>query len=268
MFFYFSGIKSADELDMLREAGVDRILADPIDMVRIVLADSYTGRKALDCGSYRAFKGGEEVGAGKLINMAREAEQSGSPYDFVVAKDVIGDANRSFQYWVMMRQYWDLDTPLVPVWQWGGDREQLCVYLECAQIVGIGGLVPLLNRDRLLEEKEANAFNKGREKVLRQLEKLVKQFPNRFHAFGLCWPKAITRLKPYLYSADTSIWLRGARYYELISIWASSKGTCYLAGSHYRYDDRADEWRKRESRELRRILCVESARNLATFAAE
>jgi hypothetical protein len=128
--------------------------------------------------------------------------------------------------------------------------------------------VPLLHKDRSLEGKEARAFNKEREKVLRQLEKLVKQSPNRFHAFGLCWPKAITRLKPYLYSADTSIWLRGARYYELISIRASSKGTRYLAGSHYRYDDRADEWRERESKELRRILCVESARNLATFVTE
>lgn len=268
MIFYFSGVKSASELAMLKEASVDRILADPIDMARTILSDGYIGHKALDCGSYRAFKGGEQVGAGELIEMAREAEQNGSPYDFCVAKDVIGNPIRSFQYWVMMRQYWDLDTPLMPVWQWGGDREQLCAYLEHAQIVGIGGLVPLLHKDRSLEGKEAKAFKKEREKVLRQLFKLVKQFPNRFHAFGLCWPKAITCLKPYLYSADTSIWLRGARYYELISIRTSSKGTRYLAGSHYRYADRADEWHGMENKDLRRILCVESARNLATFAAE
>ena len=259
MIFYFSGIKSGTEMDMLREAGVRHVLVDPFDLAHVA---GFDGHVALDSGAYREFKGGKTMALNAYTEIAQSRE-----FDLIASKDVIGNPVLSFRRWNELRLLLPprLSSKVMPVWQWGADKDLLAAYLRESEIVGIGGLVPVLHKDRSLEGEERKAADRERERVLRQLVRLAKQYPGRFHAFGLCWPKAITHLAPYLHSADSSIWLRGARYYEVITVRQSSKGSRYLASSHYRYDDRADDWRQIESRVLRRVLCVESARNLNGF---
>ena len=100
---------------------------------------------------------------------------------------------------------------LLPVWPWGSDEDILAEYLDHAPVVGIGGLVPLLRRRKAHEEPPPV----DRERTLADLVDLAARHPGRFHAFGLCWAKALDALWGLLASADTSHWLSRRNGYVL-----------------------------------------------------
>jgi len=178
---YFSGIASGMEAAMLRDAGVSDVLVDPFDLQHV---DGFA-RIAMDSGAYRSFKKGVPL----------PSVPSGD-FDFVVSPDVIGDPDAS-------RLAWESDRNKIPVWHWGEKMELLRWYLsETDNIVGVGGCV------MLMRERSKRLWG--------GLPRIVEKYPGRFHVFGANWIDLLMVLAPNLHSADTSKWLDGARYGEVL----------------------------------------------------
>jgi hypothetical protein len=195
--FYFSGVRDQEALDWLTLAGVQRILVDVYDFQRHQESATFSwdGALALDSGAYRLFKKNkrrkkpvEPMPFEQYLAIARS-----HPFAFIVQQDEVGNPEATAQNWEIARPY-TAELPLMPVWQWGGDDGYLRALLDEAPVVGIGGLAPALH-----DKDEA---------ALSAMTTLAEHYPQRFHVFGLSWPRAITRLAPLLASADSSVWLR------------------------------------------------------------
>lgn len=181
MKLYFSGVSSPVEADMLGEAGITTVLVDPFDYPHASGFDFV----AMDSGAYRSFKKGIPLPPVPY-----------GAFDFVVSPDVIGDPEAS-------RQAWENDRSKIPVWHWGEKMELLRWYLsETDGIVGIGGCV------MLMRERSKRLWG--------GLPRIVEKYSGRFHIFGANWIDLLMVLAPNLHSADTSKWLDGARYGEVL----------------------------------------------------
>lgn len=176
---------------MLHEAGVERVLADPMDWQNTCGFPE----RALDSGAYRCWKKETVLDVETFVDFAH----SQAPVaEWITMPDVFGDAAATWRNWQKVRQF----QFFVPVWAWDSDIEYLYRYLDERMVVGIGGLVPPMR-----------AKDQG---VLSSLTRICEEHPGRFHCFGLNWLKAIEELKSLLYSADTSKFLDGARYGHVI----------------------------------------------------
>ena len=240
MILYFSGVKSAKELGMLKLAGVGHVLVDQFDVWSSGVLE-WDGHVALDSGAYWAFKHGKVLRTGsyrqalsRLVGMRK--------FDFIVGLDDIGDPRQSKLNWVDLA---NRGIVTMPVWQWGADLRDLGFYLQRAPIVGIGGLV------QLMRAKD--------EAMLAHLVHMCSTYPDRFHIFGINWLAAINRLQHLAHSADTSKWLDGARYRVLVFIHSRNR---HLAEA----PAKALVKSMPEVAEFDRDrLCIESARNMAMF---
>lgn len=219
MNLYFSGIKDNRDAALLREAGIQHVLCDDHDLPNTA-GFEYV---ALDSGAYRAFKAGRALNVADYARRLTQLQrQRATWFDFVVAPDVIGDAEMSQHNWQTLRDQYGWHT--TPVWQWGSPLRDLDEFLKGAPLVqgvplvGVGGLVPHLRsrRDDKLTKTERAEWQAKRLATLEQLRAVAEQYPGVLHAFGLCWTKAIEELGTLLYSADTSLYLDAARYGDVI----------------------------------------------------
>ena len=247
MKFYFSGVKSKNELEWLKEAGISRVLVDPTDFPNVI---NWPGNIALDSGAYRAFK------SGKPLNL--ETYQSiATSYclDFVVAPDAIGDSALTAEY-LSIAQTWGIKN-LVPVWHWGEDLKLLHQLVDRYPLVGLGGCVPWMRVDpsRSRPKADIQADKNRREENFKQLHTLCKAFGNQLHIFGLCWVKAIEQLAPLVQSADSSHWLVGARRGDVIFVHTRNG---HLSQAHADILPFSKEWD-------RKTRCIENARAIAQF---
>jgi hypothetical protein len=212
MKYYFSGVMSTAELDILREAGASRILLDLYAWSKLSAGTAFA-RICLDSGAYRAFKNGGVLDLDDWASAANPIAESVEHIEMMVAPDVIGNpelTRRSYER--ILEQYPHIDC--IPVWQWGASEDDLQYYLDRCEVVGLGGLVPYLRsrrRDRLPKDAR-KAWDEQRHAVLEQVIEVCQAHPGRFHFFGLGWPPAIKALKSLLYSADGTLWLYPARY--------------------------------------------------------
>jgi hypothetical protein len=187
---YFSGLASASEAEILHEAGVQHVLADPKDWRWV----SGFAHRVLDSGAYRAWKSGTELVVDDYLAFA----QSQKHIDFWVMPDVIGDEASTVDRWDRLGGL----PGMIPVWGFGSDPKLLARYLDESSLVGIGGIA------KAMHEKD-----KG---VLKGLQKIVDSHHGRLHAFGLNWPLAMSRLDEGLVSHDSSAWLKAARYGHVV----------------------------------------------------
>lgn len=198
MDFYFSGVESEAELEMLREAGASRLLLDPTQLAR--LDGELDGfRLALDSGAYRLFKQNK---ARHLAGYAETVErwQRRYAFDFVTALDDLEDRKRSYDDWVDLEIL--LDQDVLPVWHYSQpEMDDLLLYWEVPQ-TGIGALVPFLFTDANGEEK----------KQCRKFVTVVcENSPGRYRLFGACDLPLLNAVKNTALSADSSFWIRGRR---------------------------------------------------------
>jgi hypothetical protein len=234
MKLYFSGIGGHSEYKMLEKAGIKHLLVDPVDYEHI---SPKRLRVALDSGAYRGFKRGYLPDLEKYLAFAR----SHGPFDFAVSLDVIRDPKASRENWERIQQLKRINDPtiFIPVFQWGGESDDLKRYLDEAPVVGIGGLVLLMR-------------NKNKE-MLDQLGELCSKHPNRFHIFGINFLKAIEQLKNLIISGDTSKWLDAARYRHLLFTNTITGKLSQAPAKALGHDLSREE------------LCIQSARNLEDF---
>jgi len=219
--FFFSGIASETERELLLANGATHLLVDPFDFP--LIAD-YGGPVALDSGAYRAFKKGYELTPEGMAPFYRSIDIS--RFAFITTCDVLGNPQKSIENWRTLRDKYGVLT--MPVWQWGAPYSDLLEYLDGSPIVGLGGTVPIM-RDKARKDfaqeltergkstsdidvaKAMNAYEQTRIAALERIGELLARYPRRFHFFGLCWMRAVNELAPLLYSADSSFWLEGAR---------------------------------------------------------
>ncbi len=211
MHFYFSGVTDDPSFNILHGAGATRILVDPTDLINI--PDEWPGSVVLDSGAYRAFKNGAALDVAAYIRTVAEIRARRS-LAWATAPDVIGDPDATRANWLQCRR---AKADMVPVWGWGASRALLAQYLDESGLVGIGGLVPYM-RDKIGNEKKTKEQLAERDRMLQELAALCQQYPGRFHIFGIAWLKAIETLCGLVHSADSSVWLRPARYGTVIFV--------------------------------------------------
>jgi hypothetical protein len=207
MRFYFSGIGSPDETAMLREAGVRRVLVDPVDLPNV--QDWPDEDVALDCGAYRRFKKRNAPTVEEFESYCVLANSRS--FAFVVQYEAIGaTAMRNYLWW---RAMLERGIRAVPVWQWGTQAEWLRLLLDEAPLVGIGGAVNLLrSKEPLVSDRDRYPRELDREDLVEGVLRVAARYPDRLHLFGGCWLSALERLNGALHSSDSSKWLDGRRY--------------------------------------------------------
>ena len=213
MQFYFSGVSSAAERSILEAAGVTHILVDPY---QAPIVAGWLGDVALDSGAYARFKGKRNP----LTDEERQRVEVLRAWSFRVCDDTIGDPAATLAAWERQRG----EPGIIPVWAWGAPVEHLARYLGESQIVGIGGLVPLM--------RAATQLDPAGLAMLDELEALCYQHPGRFHIFGINNLDAIQRLAvsvpvagdlvPLGASGDSSKHLDAGRYGQAIFIHATT----------------------------------------------
>lgn len=190
MNFYHSGVGGQAEYEMLCRARVRRVLVNPFQLKFV--GDRRAG-VALDCDAYRVAKGRIGMSIGDFCRLALDK----GPFDFVTARDRLGDPEAAREGWTRMKA---AGVPnLLPVWQIGAPRRDLEEYLDEAPLVGVGGLVPLLQDERT------------RDRVTEETAELCARHPGRLHLFGAYHLGLIAGVKNTAGSLDTSLWLEGAR---------------------------------------------------------
>lgn len=256
MRFYFSGISSAAEVDLLQAAGAANILVDHHQAP--LVAGWEEVEKVKDSGAYAAFARG--------VPMPPWAEYiaDADSYTWLAAPDVIGSEAASIAAWEQVR---GTVANVAPVWHWGGAEELgegahralLERYAgEAAPVVCLGGLVPFLRsrRNEKLSPEQRKAWNAQRKATLKRLVPVCRAYPGRFHALGLCWVPAIVELADYLASGDSSLWLRApARYGDLLF---TNTKTGKLSQAPARVLPEARGWDRPRR-------CIESARALQSY---
>lgn len=246
MDFYFSGMAGRQEFEMLAAAGVKNLLVDHTDARHIPFPRRID---MLDSGAYRSFKLGVDLTVEDFLQTAKTLEPRA---DLIVAPDFIGNPAKTFRRWRRIKRE-IAPKRLIPVWEWASPRKYLDAYLGEAEIVGVGGIARIMRAgDKTKEEI------KLRDTVTKELLALCREFPQRFHVFGLNYLKAIETLAPWARSADSSNWLRGGRYGYVIF---KHTGNNHLTQApakfipEYKNLDRAGR-------------CIASARNIEAFLNE
>lgn len=247
MKFYFSGIGDKSTYELLERAAVENILVDQRDAKNIPLS-----RKIgiLDSGAYRLFKKNRQIDFGSYVQALSVWH---SRCELIVAPDVILNPEQTYLNWLAITGVPLVRDKLIPVWQWQAPTAHLEEYLGEAQIVGIGGLAKIMRAG-----DKTKAELSLREKTLSELTELCAKFPGRFHLFGLNYLKAIEKLAPFAYSADSSNWIRGRKYRFIIFQHSINK---HLTQAPARA---IPEYKNLDPDEL----CIESARNIERFLRE
>jgi hypothetical protein len=205
MKFYFSGISDPTTFAWLEQAKVKNILVDHRDSVNI---PQHRRIEMLDSGAFRAYKAGTQINLRAYIAGVEKLHER---CDYIVAPDVVGDSFQTLENWrAVNRELPGLQEKFIPVWQFGTPQDHLKFYLDNAAVVGIGSLAGIFHNDKTEAEKSL------REETLALLLRLCQKLPNRFHIFGLNYLKGIEVLAPFAASADSSNFLRGARYSYVI----------------------------------------------------
>lgn len=241
MKLYFSGIKDAESIAILEAAGVSHYLINWTDFALLRASIPEQASLICDCNAFKL--------QGQLINVPNYLQfidNCDRTFDFVVAPDVMRNAEATLHNWNQVKHLKDI--PWMPVWGWGMDEDLLKRYLDEAPIVGVGGLVSLMREGQWNKNPEA-------QKMLEMLSDICQQHKHRLHIFGLCWLKAIETLNDWAYSADTSKFYDGGRYAHII--FRNTK-TKKLQQCHY---ELIPQYSK-----LDRIgRCVESAKTLHAY---
>jgi hypothetical protein len=203
---YFSGLRSKREALLLQQAGADSVLVDQFDLPNAIGFKSV----ALDSGAYRAMKSCMALSVDRYLAFLRSIDLNA--FDFALSLDVIGEPYESYRNWLSIYP----EFPVVPVWHYGTDRRHLDPYLamDC-KLIAIGGLA-LPMREQLTQKTALHA-----------VEAVLDDHPHTdFHLCGLNWLHAIQILKAYpnAYSFDTSKFLDGARYRQIIYVEESTNG--------------------------------------------
>lgn len=194
MIYYQSGVSSGGDAAILQRCGVQHVLVDQFDVATCYGRFDHV---ALDSGAFRAMRRKVDLFLDEYCEAVVDIQKD---FDFVVSLDVIGNPAQSMENWLWLRLN-GLDC--IPVWHFDTDQSWLHKYLDLTDgIIGIGGLAGIFR----------DTENPARGGILRQLHTLCDKHPDRFHIFGLNWVKAINELKDTAHSADSSLWLRGARY--------------------------------------------------------
>lgn len=201
MEFYFSGVASRAEFNLLLRAGVTHILVDQFDLPNIA---GWRGSAFLDSGAYKAHKRNLRLNVSEYLKVV----QSCRGFDRIAALDVIGNQRQSRRNWARMRH---VGNGLLPVWHWGSRRDALARYLGEAPVVGIGGLAGLM-RAKGKTKEETESMKRARGEMMKALTELCARHAGRFHLFGCNFLQALEQLKDIVASADSSVWLRGRRY--------------------------------------------------------
>lgn len=246
MDFYFSGIAGRQEFEMLAAAGVKNLLVDHADARHIPFPRRI---EMLDSGAYRSFKLGVDLTVEDFLQTAKTLARRA---DSIVAPDCIGNPAKTFRRWQRIKAE-IAHKRLIPVWEWASPRKYLEAYLSEAKIVGIGGIARIMRAGGKTKEE-----TKLRDTVTNELFELCREFPQRFHVFGLNYLKAIETLAPWARSADSSNWLRGGRYGYVIFKHTKNNHLTQAPAKfipEYKNLDRAGR-------------CIASARNIESFLNE
>jgi hypothetical protein len=121
------------------------------------------------------------------------------------APDAMGDqarSNENYNYLLSLLPP-ELHDRVLWIYQSSAPIEYLYQGLEKHQRVGIGGLVPMIQADRVKAEKK-----------IVELAEIVQQYRRKPHFFGLSVYKIIQRLHDILpdYTVDSTTWIDGGKY--------------------------------------------------------
>jgi len=204
--FYFSGIEkraTAEALGKADAAGMLNRLQYSDNLMAVCTA--FNLRLVMDCGSYSAPMSRSDIEAYAALII-----KLGTLVVWYAMPDEIGNQEKSNENYAYLLSLLPehLHERVLWIYQYGADLEYLLEGLQTHQRIGIGGLVPLIQADRI------KAYH-----VILGLAEIIRQYDAVPHFFGLSTVSIISALHQYLpdFSVDSTTWLAGARYGLLIS---------------------------------------------------
>lgn len=221
---YFSGIEKAATAQVLGDLGAAGMMSRLQYSDALMQACEQIVDLVMDCGSFT-----KPLTQDDIVAYASLIIKLGNRCTWYANADVIGCQEQSLvNYHVLLSLLpVELQCKVLYIYQYGSDLHYLYDALEQHQRIGIGGLVPLIQADRV----------KALYAII-ELAQIVARYNVVPHFFGLSTFSIIHELHNYLpdFSVDSTTWLAGARYGLLIN----SRGQqCSASEMGYDFDTRA-----------------------------
>jgi hypothetical protein len=234
---YFSGIEKAATAQVLAEVGAAGMMnrLQYSESLMAACDDCHLQNLVMDCGSFTRPLTPEEI-----VDYSLLIQRLGDRFIWYANPDVIGNQEQSYiNYRYLLSLLPEgLHDRVLYIYQYGADLSYLYQALEQHQRIGIGGLVPLIQSDRI------KALH-----VIVQLADIIARYGVTPHFFGLSTLSIIDALHNHLsdYSVDSTTWLAGSRYGLLIN----SRGQQHAA-RELGYDFDRDSILKQNIRTMRK----------------
>jgi hypothetical protein len=200
--YYFSGVDRAKFIEILdKEHAAGMVNANVA--TQPAMKEAYHRfpdvHLTLDSG---AFQGNDCPQA-----YAKIVSEVGWRFDWVSNLDVIGDQEKSDHNWLRLRDY---GVSALWVYQVKGGAELAILHDRAVahNLIGVGGLVPIIKRD-------ANEALR----LIESIGKILQLHKSRAHFFGVGSPLILAEFcnEPWFNSADSQSWLCGVKARELIT---------------------------------------------------
>lgn len=214
--FYFGGIEkrvTAQILGQEKAAGMMSWLQYSPTLMSACIESKLS--LVIDSGAYSIFLTESDIEryAALIILL-------GESVIWYAAPDCIGDQKKSNENYVHLLSLLpeSLHSRILWIYQYGSDLKYLYKGLEQHRRIGVGGLVPLFQR---------NDRSVARQAVI-SLARVIGYFDCVPHYFGLSIPDVLADLHQYHedFSVDSSTWLIGAKYGRLINNRGQQRPAC------------------------------------------
>lgn len=203
--YYFSGLDRRSFFEILAKekaaAIINRNIVSKKFIIKLIKEYYNDIELILDSGAFQGYNNIEEY--------IKEFLPVVDYFKWVVSLDVIGNQELSDlnYYYILDNISTRYHNKILWVFQ-DGTEEYLNEILQTNKFIGVGGLVPLSrNRDALVER-------------INWIGKLLIENDAKAHFFGIGSYNVIQEFKSnsWFYSADSQIWLVGAKAYELLLV--------------------------------------------------
>jgi hypothetical protein len=202
---YFSGIEKAATAQVLGELGAAGMMNRLQYSDTLMQACEQIVDLVMDCGSFT-----KPLTPDDIVAYAHLIIKLGNRFCWYANADVIGNQEQSLvnYHFLLSLLPAELHSGVLYIYQYGSDLKYLYDALEQHQRIGIGGLVPLIQADRI------KALY-----CIVELAQIIAQYNVVPHFFGLSTFSIIHELHNHLpdFTVDSTTWLTGARYGLLIN---------------------------------------------------
>lgn len=195
MHLYFAAAENKKTRNLLREVGANKFLVSYFSFKKVNELEEGI-QVFLDSGAFSAWSRKKEIKIQDYISFIKKNKEK---FHIYANLDVIGDPEKTLENQKIIEK---AGLTPIPAFHYQSDMKYLKYYIDNYDYIALGGLVPLTNNPKKLQ----NWLNK----CFKELIKPIHQRKLKVHGFGVT---SLEILKKYpFYSVDSTSWLTPGKF--------------------------------------------------------